>query len=97
MIWEDMIKAVSTMLTGVDTNTTIAGIFVSTIITVGVILAIVASTREHSMLPSGIGTFLCIAMFTMFGWYPIWLGIIGCLAIAVGIGMLAKQSTQGMS
>jgi len=99
MIFEDFIEQFCTLilnLTATPANLQTAGSLMALLITGAFLFIFLLGTKgKGGILMIVIVPLLCTIGFTFLGWYQIWIGILICLPMALGIGLLAKQSTAG--
>lgn len=90
VIWSDWLTSVASAL---DTTATEAGIMFSLAFTIGLLIVVVIATRgkKPDVTMSFTSLFITI-FFTFIGWYPIWIGSVMALVIAI---MLAKIISGG--
>jgi hypothetical protein len=93
-MFEDFIRQVASMM---GTTSTLAGIVMSLILTVILLLLVAVATKgkafEYVSLMIGL---LSTVMFTAMSWYPIWTGAVMALGIALlGGWYLSKLSGGG--
>ena len=89
VIWSDYLIEVSDAM-GVTAIQ--AGIMLSLIFTVGILLTILIATRgEKPQVTIPFGSLLMMVLFTFMGWLPIWLGSVLALVISIFIAYVFSR------
>ena len=86
VIWADYLASIATAF---DTTTTEAGILFSLLFTIGLTVVVLIATRGRrpEVSVSAIAFFATL-FFTVLGWYPIWLGSVMALVIALVVAKI---------
>lgn len=90
VIWGDWLASIALAM---DATQTQAGIMFSLIFTIGLIVVVLLATRGKK--PEVSVTFISLfttIFFTFLGWYPIWIGSVMALVIAI---LLARIISGG--
>lgn len=81
VIWSDWLTAIADAM---EVTQTQAGIMISLIFTVMVLVVILIATRGRSaQISTPIGALMMIILFTFMGWLPIWLGSVIALVLSI--------------
>ena len=88
VIWSDWLTSASTAL---EMTSTQAGTFLSLVITIVIVLAILIATRgKMAQYTVSIGALLCMILFTFMGWMPVWTGSVIGIVLAVFIANIFR-------
>lgn len=83
VIWSDWLTSAATAL---EMTSTQAGTFLSLVITIVIVLAILIATRgKMAQYTVSIGSLLCMILFTFMGWMPVWTGSVIGIVLAIFI------------
>jgi len=87
---EGFIQALAEFM-GVDITT--AGLTMTTILTVSVIIAITAGTGgKNCELPIATSSVIMVILCTVFGWVNIWISVFYTLVVSVGVGYYLSRT-----
>lgn len=79
MIWEDLITQFAGVL---STTTTVAGAFISLVLTMGIIMAALIATSGKNTTAVLVSAIFSVLLFTTMGWFEVWLGAVLALPLA---------------
>ena len=81
MFGEDWLAAVASTMGLASAQ--VAGYVMALIFTAVVVLAIEIATRGEEFMPSILETFVLTLLFTLLGWYDVWIGTLLALCFAL--------------
>lgn len=88
VIWSDWLTSASTAL---EMSEAQAGTFLSLVITIVIVLAILIATRgKMAQYTVSIGALLCMILFTFMGWMPVWTGSVIGIVLAIFIASVFR-------
>jgi hypothetical protein len=90
MIWETWLQNAATAL---EMTTSQAGIFLSLLFTMGLVVAVLIATRgKQAQASIGVVALFGILIFTFMGWFPTWLGAGISLVVSLFIAAYVRGS-----
>lgn len=89
VIWSDWLTAIADAM---EVTQTQAGVMISLIFTILVVVIILIATRGKSaQITVPIGSLLMTVLFTFMGWLPVWFGSVIALVLAIFIAYIFSR------
>lgn len=84
VIWSDWLNSASLAM---EVTATQAGVIMSLIFTVVIIIVIVIGSKGRALaISTPLGAVLGVLLFTFLGWLPLWTGSVLALVLAIFLG-----------
>jgi len=85
VIWTEYLTSIASAL---GTSATEAGMIFSLIFTIGLLLvAVIATKGKKPEITMSLSSFFSTVFFTFIGWYPLWIGSVMALVLALMFAM----------
>ena len=92
VVWSDTLVNAGTWM-GVTTSE--AGVILSLMFTLATLLAILIATRgRRAEFTAPTGALFLTVLFTFLGWYPVWVGSVLALVLAMFVGKIVSDGLK---